>query len=290
MPKDEKTSNPPPKPWQEKMDPNFHLRVPRTGVGVIETLLGDCASPAVFLAETDQHTDIVIRFSATSKKLPEEVRAAYFTPTFTIEKAFDEVLRRVPGKKSSRTMRAQITQPVYNAYRAVWLHVLTTLYLNQFHPKSDAYLRADIEHLKVASKAKRGRSDSSADRDNRMKKYESMLLIAELFHRTATEVVRKNLPTNARLIAEQIDKEIWEITKDDDLSRSLYGPRAAELIFSGKAFKDMAVSNPAVSIAQPSGWKPGQLALALLNGTELKPYRMVDGKLKEVLSKKSAKR
>jgi hypothetical protein len=290
MPNNIKTGDQSLERWQEKMDPDFHPRYPRTGVEEVESLLDDSAIPEVFLKETERFTDIVIRFSATSKKLRKRVRAIYFTPTFTIEKAFDEVLRGVPGENDQRMMRAQLTHAASKAYRAVWLHVFTTLYLHQFHPKSNDYLHTVIDRLKKALKAQEGRSkDSPTDRTNLMSKYESMVPIADLFHRTATEVVRKHLPANARDNVEEITKEIWKKTRRN-LSRSLYGPRAAELIFSGAAFKDMAVSNPAVSLAQPSGWQPAELALTLLNLDEVKRYKMFRGKLRAVRRKNNAKR
>jgi hypothetical protein len=276
-----------PKPWQEKLDPDFHLRHPRTGVDYVETLLDSSLPPEIFLAENEEHTDIVIRFPATSQKLPDEVRTAYFTAGFTLAKTFEEVLRRT-DKDDKRMTRGELTRVAYGALRSTWLHVLTTRYLDQFYPKTDDRLHEAIERLKDSSNKRKGRpKKSSSDRRNLEQKYAEMLMIATLFHNVATTIAGEHPQGNATSI-EEMKRKIWESVRKE-LADKLYGPRAAELVFSGAAFNDMAVTRGGVSLVKPSGWRPDELALTLLNLDEPKRYRMIKGRLTDMRSKKRAK-
>ena len=77
MPTNGKPTDLSPKPWQEKVDPDFHLRLPRSGVGYVETLLDSSWPPEIFLTENEQSTDIVIRFPASSQNC----RMRFLIPT-----------------------------------------------------------------------------------------------------------------------------------------------------------------------------------------------------------------
>lgn len=274
-----------PKVWQEKVQADFHVRRPRSGVEYVQTLLDSSLPPEIFLTENEQHTDIVVRFPSTSQRLPDEVRGVLFTADFTLAKAFDEVLRRFSDTDNKRTTRAELTRIAYSAFRSTWVHVFTTRYLHQLHPTTDEWLKASVERLKDSSNKKKGRpKESPSDRRSLERKYQEMLAIAIFFHDTAMKVVAEH-PAGS---VDEITKRIWENTRRD-LSGKLYGERAAELVFSGAAFNDMAVTRGGVSLVKPSGWLPEELALTLLNLDEQNRYRMIKGRLTAVRSKKRAK-
>jgi hypothetical protein len=288
MPMEGKPTDLSPKRWQEKVDSEFHLRHPRTGVEYVETLLDSSLPPEIFLTENDEHTDIVIRFPATSKKLPDKVRTAYFTADFTLPKAFDQVLRRVSATDEDRVTRAELARVAYNALRSTWVHVFTTRYLHQFHQKTDERLQVAVKRLKESSNNRKGRpQESLSDRRNLEQKYQEMLAIAILFHETATKVVAEHPQIDAGSI-DEITRRTWKNTSND-LSNKLYGARAAELVFSGAAFNDLAVTRGGVSLAKPAGWQPEELALTLVNLDEQNRYRIIKGKLTAMRSKKRAK-
>jgi hypothetical protein len=288
MPTKGKPSDLSPKPWQERLDPDFHLRRPRPGVEYVETLLDSSLPPGIFLTENEQSTDIVIRFPATSHKLPGEVRAAYFTPDFTLAKAFEQVLRGFSETADDRSVRTELARVAYRAFRSAWLQVFTTRYLHQFHPKSDERLQAAMARLRGSSNIQKGRpKESPSDRRNVEQKYEAMLEIATLFHQIATKVVGE-FPPGSAVSTEEVAKKIWAGIKED-LSDKLYGARAAELVFSGAAFQDLILTRGGASLVKPSGWQPDELALTLLNLDEPKRYTMARDKLTAVRSKKRAK-
>ena len=114
-----------------------------------------------------------------------------------------------------------------------------------------------------------------------------MLAIAIVFHETAKKIAGEHAQGSASPVQE-ITNKIWGSTRKE-LSHKFYGARAAELIFSGAAFNDMAITRGGASLVNPSTWQPEELALTLLNLDEPKRYRMVNGKLTAVRSKKRAK-
>lgn len=288
MPVKGKPTDSPPKVWQEKVDSDFHVRLPRSGVEYVETLLDSSLPPEIFLTENEKHTDIVVRFPATSQRLPDEVRGVLFTADFTLAKAFDEVLRRFSDTDDKRTTRAELTRIAYSAFRSTWVHVFTTRYLHRFHPTTDDWLQASVRRLKDSSNKRKGRpKESPSDRRNLERKYQEMLAIAIFFHDTAMNAVAEHPQVDASSV-DEITKRIWENTRRD-LSGKLYGARAAELVFSGAAFNDMTVTRGGVSLVKPSGWLPEELALTLLNLDEQNRYRMIEGKLTAVRSKKRTK-
>jgi hypothetical protein len=279
------------KPWQEKVNSEFHIRRPRTGVEYVETLLDSSLPPTIFLVEDHKHhkhTDIVIRFPATSHKLPDRVRTAYFTADFTLEKAFEDVLRRFSKTDDERVTRAELARVAYTAFRSTWIYVLTTRYLHQFHPQTDEWLQTGVERLKDSSNKRKGRSkESPSDRRNLEQKYQEMLAIAIFFHDTAMKVVAEHPQVDA-VSTNEITKKIWEATTKY-LSSKLYGARAAELVFSGRAFNIMADTIGGAALVRPAGWQPEDLALILLNLDEPKPYCIVKHKLRPMRSKKRTK-
>lgn len=288
MPTNGKPSDLSPKPWQEKVDPDFHLRFPRAGVEYVETLLDSSWPPEIFLTEDEKSTDIVIRFPASSQKLPDATRNAYFTADFTLAIAFDEVLRGFTDQGGERTTRGELARVAYSALRSTWIHVFETLYLHQFHPMTDERLQVAISRLKDSSNKKKGRpKDSSSDRRNLYQKYQKMLAIAIFFHETAKKIAAEHAQGGAAS-EQEVTNKIWGSTREE-LSRKFYGARAAQLIFSGAAFNDMAITRRGASLVKPSTWQPEELALTLLNLDEPKRYRMVNGKLTAVRSKKRAK-
>jgi hypothetical protein len=277
-----------PKPWQEKVDPDFRLRFPRAGVEYVETLLDSSWPPEIFLTENEQTTDIVIRFPATSHKLPDATRNAYFTTDFTLAKAFDEVLRGFTDQDGERTTRSELARVAFSALRSTWIHVFETLYLHQFHPLTDERLQAAVSRLKDSSNKRKGRpKDSPSDRRNLDEKYQKMLAIAIFFHETSEKIVGEHAQGGATSV-QAITNKIWGSTREE-LSHKFYGARAAQLIFSGAAFNDMVITRRGASLVKPSTWQPEELALTLLNLDEPKRYRMVNGKLTAVRSKKRAK-
>jgi hypothetical protein len=288
MPTNGKPTDLSPKPWQEKVDPDFHLRHPRSGVGYVETLLDSSLPPELFLTENEQSTDIVIRFPASSQKLPDAVRNLYFTEDFTLAKAFDEVLRGFTDQDGERTTRAELARVAYSALRSTWIHVFTTLYLHQFHPTTDEWLQVEVSRLKDSSNKRKGRpKPSPSDRRNLDQKYQLMLAIAIIFHEAAKKIVDEHAQGGIAS-AQEITNTIWRSIREE-LSHKFYGARAAELIFSGKAFNDLVITRGGASLVKPSTWQPEELALTLLNLDEPKRYRMVNGRLAAVRSKKRAK-
>ena len=288
MPMNGKPTDSTPKVWQEKVDSEFHVRLPRTGVEYVETLLDSSLPPEIFLTENEEHTDIVVRFPATSQKLPDKVRNTWFTADFTLAKAFDEVLRRLSRADEKRATRAELTRVAYNALHSTWVHVFTTRYLHQFHPTTEECLQASVERLKDSSNIRKGRpKELPSDRRNLKKKYQEMLAIAIFFHDTATKVVGEHPQVDSGSM-DEIKKEIWENARTY-LSNKLYGARAAELVFSGTAFSDLAVTRGGVSLVKPSGWLPEELALTLFNLDEQNRYGMIKGRLTAVRSKKRTK-
>jgi hypothetical protein len=271
--------------WQEEFGIQ-PIRYSRGGFEHVVSLLKSAWPPAVELRESHvaDATEIVISFPGTSQKLPNLFREVYFGYGMTLDKAFQEVLRT---RLQQKMLRSELAGLGYNAYREAWLHLIRLLYKDNSHDKANKVLSAEIRSLERSTRRGRRGKESEVDRNNLLKRYAELLLVAQRVHGAAIRVTAqfsvraRRIPANERVT--RIRAGIWDDVKD------LYGKRVAHLIFSGEAFQRISEAEKGYTIGDhfflvrlesPSDWSPEDLATSVLSLEEDKSYNAIRGKIK----------
>lgn len=267
------------------------IRFPKTGVQYVKKLLLSAHPPELELRENyaTNETEIAIRFRGTSNDLPANLREVYFRDGLKPDIAFQEILRATLQQK---TIRAELTGLGYNVYQRVWLHIVKANYLDRFRSETNEWLKdLHIKPLEEETRIKSRRKESDLDKENLLRRFNDLLVIARRVHDIAIQVVNdykvsaRNSPkanSSAYLRAKILERI------------HLYGSRAGYLISSGKAFQLISEADEryqtydkpySVQLERPHDWCPDDLATALLAIEEDREYKTVRGKINVMLSK-----
>jgi hypothetical protein len=279
-------NNPPHKqkqPWQEEF--GIINRRPRTGVQHLKKLLKSAWPPEMELREDDANDriEIVLRFPVSSLQLPNRLREICFQRGMSLNRAFQEILRGKLRTNDLRTARAQLANDGYNAFQAAWLHIIRTLYFDQFHHKANKKLRAEIEALKKVTSLRRGQPPrSEIDEANLRDRFEDLLSKAQIVHEAVIAVRDEDTGKNISSDVSDIRIRIWAKVKTH-----LYGTRSAHLIFSGRAFEILSreAHGAPVLLHVPEHWLPEDLAIALLADEELREFKTMRKQVRRIRRK-----
>jgi hypothetical protein len=249
-------------------------RRPRIGLEQLVAYLKKSWPVNVLLRENQNSTDIILRLPVSSKKLPDNLRAAYFRGGVQIKDAFEETVWNVPDN-AKRSPWAQLANAGWHAYSEAWLHLLRIVYLQHFHALAEESLGRELDFKewrarlsKPLDSYKRSsagrRKEIEAERRSLVRRFRKLRLWCEQIHKIVETCSEKGM--DQRDIRQRIFSEI-------------YGKRGDSLVLRGRAFDQIPIKRRA-ELHDAKSWKPRQLAIALLAFERSSEYHTIAKKLR----------
>jgi hypothetical protein len=228
-------------------------RMPKPGWGAVEELLSQSLRARVSLRERAGHTDIVLTFPSSSRKLPERVQKAYSQLGMDLRAVFSEILWKKPRRGSS-TLWSELVRAGYKAYRHAWIHWQELLYLEHFYPSVDQAFRKELDELRKNTRRSVGRRQAlEEERQSRRRRFRQLLLDCREIHKIVELCVEKNQD---------------QLTIRKAVFHKIHGRRIDDLVLrrNDSAFDEIPYvkRDKIVSLTDHTSWKPVQLARALL--------------------------
>jgi hypothetical protein len=264
---------------QWRNDIGMPLRFPRFAYEEVVTLANAAWPPEVFMQEHLKTTDIVVRFPVSSRQLSDVDREILFENNAPLSRVFEDVISKAPVKKGS-TVNAKLAAEAYFAYKATWLLLFQSLYVDRLDPRANVKKRGDapkldkpkwFETMEQVFKSRRSPGAPTKDDDDRLRTRLKLLIdYCESLHRQIIEhQAEQRIAIESRRV--NILRNFW---------RAILKIPGGVSILGGEAFLKIAYEkrdNPP-KLEDPATWKPRQLAIALLAFEEGHAYHTIERK------------
>jgi hypothetical protein len=258
-----------PRHWYEEFD--VTLRFPRPRDSEIRELLTSLKEPEISLREGKRGMEIVISLGSSSPSS----RSLLASHGKQLRRAFNDVLwQKLPSKRA--TTWVEFSNTAKQAYQLTWIHLFEILYLGQFHPEVDKWLKQINDQIvTVSQKGRRGRHPvPEAERRSLRRDYRGLLKKCAELHRVIEEVIVE--ANNQNKGKSDLRRAIWQ-----RLPSSIRGIWARDLIFRGIAFQKIPYKRRCeAQLHDPKSWKAHQLAIALLAFRYKQEYQTIEKKIR----------
>jgi hypothetical protein len=256
-------------------------RFPRTIDDVLAKWVRKQWPPCVFMRETEDFVDVVIRFDGVPENLKPGIRDLFRQSRTHLGEVFDEVLLQAP-RKGDDTLKSQLANVGFTAFHQTWKHVLWQLYgESYYHPHGREEFFQKLQRWNAFPEHKRGRiARGREERQQLLARYEKLLGQCEGLHKMvceATALVGREKGIRPSDIPDKVRMAKWP-----DVTHLHWGLA----ILGGEAFAEIPYGKREVhpKWENPDTWRPKHLAIALLAFERGQKYETVERKLR--LSKK----
>lgn len=256
--------------WKEIAAVN-QKRFPRIEERDVIALVNAAWPPTIFLHEDENTTDIVIRFSSSSRHLSADHQRIYFTESRTLANIFDEAISK-PRESGESALRSELMVQGYRAYKRAWLYLFQSMWRNQTHPAHNP-----PEWFRLVEKAFEQRRSpgrpKNVPQDQIRVRFDRLLKHTQKLRGTIAQYLKDKASQN-RGHRSDIVRTFWR-----DISKISGG----QLILGGEAFIKIPYGkqDKPASLADPSTWNARQLAIALLAIETEQDYHTIERKLAE---------
>lgn len=257
--------------WQEEF--KLRPRFPRVPEDEISRILQTVHEQKIYLWETDNYAEIVIRLDTGVADFPKNVKRWLRESRGSRKRAFRRVLLKAL-QASDSTPWVQLADPAIAAYRQTWASSFESSYKGHFHPKSDEWLAKVVGRVKSRAQAparaagrKGRRGYPPAAMVELQARYRKWLTKCELLHKASTRAASKCRREELRRQA------IW-----NDVKVIIHGKSGADAIFGGAAFNKIPYG--VAKLHEPKTWSPRQLAVSLTSNEFGLRYKSAEKKIR----------
>lgn len=246
-------------------------RYPRTGYEDVVELVNAAGPPTVLMRENRKTTDIVIRFSGSSRQLTKDHTRVFFENSVPLKRVFEDTISTALAT-GENTIRWELAAKAYRAYQMTWLRLFRVKWINQVYPESDPpKWFSDMEKI-FKSPRPSGRPKKIDARQLR-NRFNLLSNHARLLHGTIRDHLA-NKPVANRGYREDVIRTFW---------RDIQKIPGGILILGGEVFGTIPYGKQVepATLANPTTWKPRQLAIALLAIEARRAYHTIERKFPE---------
>lgn len=255
-------------------------RNPRKGLDEIKGLLARALELTVTLQEGENETVVAVKFPASTKQLSNELQNIYSDLGVGVEAAFQNAILKPPPKGSS-TLLSEIRRTVYNAYRATWLHLLETNYVDQSHPEVDKSIREGLNAFRKNTALSRGKHNLPPELELWIQqRYKQLLSECSVIHDIVADCEKQQLSE------QDIRNSVFKLVRGKPFAPNVLRKQGGP--WSNPWQKDVGIrytERYQISRAGPvvlhdsTSWKPNQLAISLLAIERQCNYQTIEKKV-----------